>query len=169
MFNKITILFFAAFALLSACTASDWENAEGYLTQSELLALVQEKDTSIVIFFTDWCVGKNNIDNAYVKYVNDIQEDNLNAQVILIAADDYITDETLIEHEKKGFIVGRINAGDDAFTNRLRIRKYIKALFPKTKIPDMKYLDYSIPVMLWINKEGELLNAADLACIIHHI
>lgn len=165
IYNIISIvIFFSVFALCSCnetfkVPSISEENAN-YIQQLD--SIISNKDTTLIVFYTDWCVGKNNIDRNYSQYLAKIKAENKNAQIVLIASDDNITDSTINARNQEGYIAMRIQAGTNALDNRLSIRNFIKHAFPNHTITDLEQVGIMIPVVLWVTKDKKILNDPDV-------
>jgi len=149
---------------LHACndTGTPTINAENTKYVQQLDRIISNADTTFIVFYTDWCVGKNNIDRNYSQYLAKIKAENKNAQIVLIASDDNITDSTLNARNQEGYIAMRIKAGNKPLFNKTNIQNFIRAAFPKHTIEDLEHLSFSIPVELWVTKEKKILNDPDV-------
>lgn len=166
MLNKtFTNSFFVFIVLVTAFVLNGCKSVDkDYLIDvTQMQEKIADVDTSIIIFWTDWCTGKHNIENEYVSYLDYIQENSLNAQVFLIASDNQIKDEVISKYADMGFKSYSINAGNFVMMNRIKIRQFIRNVFPNENIKDFKTITYAIPVVLWVTKDGKVLNKDDLS------
>lgn len=132
-------------------------------SEETLDSLIRQKDTTILIFYTGWCGGIKNIDNVYSIYVKKIQLKQADMQVILLAADDDISDSAIISRRELGFLSFRLEAGANAYVNRKRIKATIDGLFPDHQIKELKKIGFPIPIELWVTKNKRVFNEYDLS------
>lgn len=159
-FSKTLILLlylcYGSFLLVSC----DSVKAKNQIDLKSFENLISNSDISIVLFYTDWCAGKNRIEDIYPQYLAKAKEKH--TQIIIIAADNNISDSVIKAHAKQGFLSYRIDAGSLAILNRRNIKKYVNAAFPNHHIMELAEFGYPLPLELWVTKDFKVLNEKDL-------
>ena len=148
---------------LLACDSSNVTSDPFCITEKDLKEQISKKDLTFVFFYTSWCGGSNyNYENYVLPYHKKIIKTNTNAQILMIAGDDAVSEEKIKEIKNEGILSYRLsNAGAFPPKNRYKIRKFIESAFPNQEVEQTKGFGFAIPVDLIINKKGEILNLTD--------
>ena len=156
-----TLLFLTIF--VSSCGSKLDMPQEYILTEEALKENLKQHDTNLVMFWTDWCgASKHRLETVYKSLVKQLESDSLNVQLILLAADQNVTVEQIIELRELGLNCYYIDRpGDNAILNRMRIKSYINNAFPDNKVEKINKFQFGIPVELLITKELEIVNALE--------
>lgn len=149
--------------LLSSCGSKLDVPSEYVLSEEALREKLGQQDTNLVLFWTDWCAAsKHRIETTYKPLVEQLEKDSLDLQLILLAADENVSIEHLVELRELGLKCYYIeNPGNNAIFNRMAIKSYINDAFPNNKVEKINKFQFGIPVELLITKELEIVNARE--------
>lgn len=129
----------------------------------KLDSLLKNADTSVIVFWADWCSASKDMIKEVFKPAHDsITNQALHNKVIFIIADDNFDPAILIEHRRLGMNSYYLpNSGKNAIANRKSIKKFIYDCYPNNKINWLGF-NFGIPATLLISPHNiDILNEDD--------
>jgi len=148
--------------LANSCGQSNEQELLPYtISPDELETIIQGKEHSLLLFWTGWCGGATGSISQYLKDQKEVSNQDLDIQLILIAADAEISSEQIEAHRKAGIQSYYLKAaGTQPYFNRRVIKRFINSLLPDQQLQQLQGVsgNFGIPVELIINKQMEVLN-----------
>ncbi len=157
----IILIFGVIFAIVStSCQSKLNVPSEYIISGNSLKNSLKQTDNNLVLFWTDWCgASKSRIEKYYKPLSAEIEKNDLDLKIILLASDENITLEDIDQLRNNGITCYYIEKpGGNAITNRMSIKRFINNTFPDNQIKKITEFQYGIPVELLITKDLEIIN-----------
>lgn len=158
---KSNYLLIVCIALLLSASCAKLNVPQGYIiSEAALKDSIQQNDTTLVLFWTNWCgASHNRLENYYKPLAQKVAADSLDLKIILLASDANISLEKIDAFRKLGISCFYIDQpGSTAIANRMAIKNYINNSFPENEIARIKGIQYGIPVELLMTKNLDIIN-----------
>lgn len=156
----IPIIAFFIILLIGACTILKHKNHALSIEPGALKDTVSNHENTLVYFWTDWCYGSNQqLTEIYLPLHDSIKKDQKDLKMVFIASDENIPMKKVDMLRAKGVSVFYLPApGSNPLINRIAIRRFVNKAFPGNSFPHIKYSSYQIPVAIFLDRNGEIIN-----------
>lgn len=157
--NKVFL--FSFLFIILGCSSDNRNNNPDALSREDFYAQIKSTNNNIIFIWASWCVASKEVMNEVILPLSDsLTNGNHDAQIIALCSSQE-QDSIVYGIRKENLMSYYIeNPGNGTgFNDRKMIKKYLKLIFDdkQMNILTESKLGFSIPIMILVNSNGEIM------------